>query len=98
MLKNFSLHLIHSLSPNGIDSKILKSNAHNKDKLYYKKYLNAVNENSVIIVSLGRLHKVKGFDILIDAFTIVKEIYNNCFLFIAGDDFGEKENLVRQNK
>ncbi len=48
-----------------------------------------------IIVSMGRLHKVKGFDILLNAFCKVLQEYPDAMLFLAGEDDGEKENLER---
>lgn len=40
---------------------------------------------------MGRLHKVKGFDILISSMSNVQR--QDVILFIAGEDFGEKKNL-----
>lgn len=51
-----------------------------------------------IIVSMGRLQKIKGFDILIDAFVKVLEQYPKAKLFIAGQDEEEKDNLHQQIK
>ena len=43
---------------------------------------------------MGRIHKKKGFDILIRAIKILNNKYSNSFLFIAGEDYGEKEKLL----
>lgn len=48
------------------------------------------------IVSMGRLHYVKGFDILIEAFGILKKEFPSATLHIAGQDEGEGENLQNQ--
>lgn len=80
--------------PNGIDLSAFENIELKKDKLFYKKYFDSVNENSKIIISLGRLHSVKGFDILIEAYKKIQEKINNVFIFIAGKDFGEKSNLL----
>lgn len=48
---------------------------------------------SKIIVSMGRLHKVKGFDILIKAFAKSRETNQNMILMIAGKDDGVKKEL-----
>lgn len=80
--------------PNGIDSSILEIKEQRKKKLFYTKYFENVNENSKIVISMGRLHKVKGFDILIEAIKIVQEQVEDVFLFVAGEDFGEKQNLL----
>ena len=42
-----------------------------------------------IIISMGRLQKVKGFDILIEA---VKEVRSSDVVD-CGEDFGERKNL-----
>lgn len=49
-----------------------------------------------IIVSMGRLQKKKGLDILVDAFVEVLDYYPNAKLFIAGGDEGEEQNLRDQ--
>ncbi|MCL6494930.1 MAG: glycosyltransferase, partial [Ignavibacterium sp.] len=79
--------------PNGIDIDKFKDNEHKKDKLFYKKYSDKVNENFKIIISMGRLQKVKGFDILINAISIAQR--EDTVLFIAGKDFGERKNLEK---
>ncbi|WP_337873317.1 glycosyltransferase, partial [Ignavibacterium sp.] len=79
---------------NGIDSSILEIKEQRKNKLFYTKYSENVNENSKIIIAMGRLQKVKGFDILIEAVKKVQEQVQDVFLFIAGEDFGEKQNLL----
>ncbi len=48
------------------------------------------------IVSMGRLHHVKGFDILIEAFGILKKEFPNATLHIAGQDEGERKKLQNQ--
>jgi glycosyltransferase involved in cell wall biosynthesis len=48
-----------------------------------------------ILVSMGRLQKKKGFDILIRAFKKVQAIYPDAYLFIAGEDEGEKPELMK---
>lgn len=79
--------------PNGIDTSIIEIREQKKDRLFYRKYSENVNENSKVIISLGRFQKVKGFDILIEAYKKVKEQVQEALLFIAGEDFGEKSNL-----
>lgn len=81
---------------NGIKTNEFK----NYNKLTPNQFLNKfANQNSKIdkiIVSMGRLQKVKGFDILIDSFSIIIQKYPNAKLFIAGQDEGEKDNLLLQ--
>lgn len=81
--------------PNGIEINNFELDKRNS---FYLRYTKAVKDNSVVIVSMGRIHKKKGFDILIDAFKIVLEQTKDKkpLLFIAGEDYGEKENLLKQ--
>jgi len=57
----------------------------------YSKLTEKNFEGKKIIVSLGRLHKVKGFDILIEAIAKVEK--DDIVLLIAGEDFGERKKL-----
>ena len=45
---------------------------------------------------MGRLHKMKRFDVLIDAFSKFLEKNKNAKLLIAGGDDGEKEHLEQK--
>ena len=65
---------------------------------FIQKFANKTLDTEKIIISMGRLQKVKGFDILIDSFVKVLEKYPNAKLLIAGQDEGEKENLMKQIK
>ncbi|MHB9011053.1 MAG: glycosyltransferase [Ignavibacteriaceae bacterium] len=82
--------------PNGIDISNYENRDQRKEKIFYKKYTNNIDKNSLVIITMGRLQKVKGFDILINAFKIIKNKCDNCFLFIAGEEYGDKENLLKQ--
>lgn len=58
-------------------------------------------DGSVNYVAVGRVHPVKGFDILISAFAKVKEVQHNAKLFIVGAHDGNEEYynfLVKQVK
>ena len=81
--------------PNGINLSDFQLNNFKKNNLFYKKYNDNIELRSKIIVSLGRFHSKKGFDILINAFNIVKKKIPNLFLFIAGEDYGEKNQLQK---
>jgi len=85
--------------PNGIYvDEFKKYNLVSKQE-YIKKYLNLeVIKIDKIIISMGRLQKKKGFDILIDSFKLVLKKYPNSYLLIAGPNEGEKENLLTQIK
>jgi len=63
---------------------------------FTKKFTEKTLVTDKIIVSIGRLQKIKGFDILIDAFSRALEHYPNAKLFIAGGDEGEEQNLRSQ--
>jgi glycosyltransferase involved in cell wall biosynthesis len=61
---------------------------------YIQKFTNSTSINvNKIVISMGRLQKKKGFDILIDSFSHVIEKFPNSYLLIAGPDEGEKIDL-----
>jgi glycosyltransferase involved in cell wall biosynthesis len=85
--------------PNGIYTDEFKKINKIKYKDYIKKNITLnIKNTDKIIVSMGRLQKKKGFDILIDSFKEVLKIYPNSYLFIAGPDQGEQINLENQIK
>ena len=87
--------------PNGIDLEEFNLFPSEKDKSFFNKYTGYDCSQKKIIVSMGRLHKIKGFDILISAFAELQKKVNTAVLLIAGEDFGEKanlENLIEQRK
>jgi len=63
------------------------------------KYTNRVPKSvSNIFFSMGRLHSVKRFDVLINAFSIFIKSNKNSKLIIAGADYGVEDSLSRQIK
>ena len=56
------------------------------------------NDVSNIFFSMGRLHKIKGFDVLIDAFNLLLEKDKYAKLIIAGGDDGVGKKLENQIK
>ena len=56
------------------------------------------NDVSSIFFSMGRLHKIKGFDVLIDAFNLFLEKDKYAKLIIAGGDDGVGKQLRNQIK
>jgi glycosyltransferase involved in cell wall biosynthesis len=82
--------------PNGINLQESKSYETLTKSEFIKKYTGQSKDPSHVIISLGRLQKKKGFDILINAFNLVKDEYPSSCLLIAGQDEGEKENLNKQ--
>jgi glycosyltransferase involved in cell wall biosynthesis len=84
--------------PNGIEyDKFQMSNILSKNQ-YIRKFINQDVEPNKIIISMGRLQKIKGFDILINAFNLTLESFPNSILLIAGGDEGEEQNLRKQIK
>jgi len=81
---------------NGIEYDLFQKSSMFSKQEFMKKYADKKMEAENIIISMGRLQKKKGFDILIDAFVKVLEEYPNAKLFIAGQDEGEEENLKQQ--
>jgi glycosyltransferase involved in cell wall biosynthesis len=67
-----------------------------KELLLYKFTKQKFETVSNLFFSMGRLHKIKGFDVLIDAFSKFSEKNINAKLLIAGGDDGEKEHLEQK--
>ena len=67
-----------------------------KELLLYKFTKQKFETVSNLFFSMGRLHKIKGFDVLIDAFSKYSEKNINAKLLIAGGDDGEKEHLEQK--
>jgi glycosyltransferase involved in cell wall biosynthesis len=78
--------------PNGIDisyySQIPKKGE------FRKKY--SINEDEKIILYLGRIHKIKGIDLLIDTFADLIDKFANVKLVIVGPDDGFLQVLEKQ--
>jgi glycosyltransferase involved in cell wall biosynthesis len=85
-----------SIIPNGINLDEYEHINIFSKKEYLKKFTNEDLEADYVIISMGRLHAKKGFDILIDAFSQLKEKYQNSILMIAGENENELEKLESQ--
>lgn len=86
-----------AIVPNGID---LSEYANLPTKGFFKKKL-GLDENEKIILYLGRIHRIKGVDILVRAFANVVKKVGNVKLAIVGPDDGylcETEALTRALK
>ena len=59
-------------------------------KQLIKNVLNVILDAEKIVVSMGRIQKKKGFDILINSFVDVLIKYPTAKLLIAGEDEGEQ--------
>jgi len=68
--------------PNAVDFSKFQPDKYSKQDAR-----NALNipQNVFVIGFAGRLHKVKGIDILIDAFNLLMQKSNDCYLIIAGN-------------
>lgn len=61
---------------------------------FLMKFADVAGEPEKILISMARLQKKKGLDILIRAFKGVLSQYPEAYLFIAGQDEGGKSGLV----
>jgi glycosyltransferase involved in cell wall biosynthesis len=64
-------------------------------KNFYNRFYSHHLPNPLIIISMGRLQKKKGFDILIRSFNNTLSKFPQLLLFIAGEDEGEKAPLEK---
>lgn len=77
------------LIPNGID---LKEYENLPEKEIFRKKYN-IMPNEKVILYLGRLDKIKGIDLLIDAFSDLLHVFKNIKLVIVGPDHGLMDSL-----
>jgi glycosyltransferase involved in cell wall biosynthesis len=78
--------------PNGIDLSVYENLP--KKGEFRGKY--SISDDEKIILYLGRLHKIKGIDILVKAFADVSKELNNVKLVIVGPDDGFLPPLKKQ--
>lgn len=85
--------------PNGINYEEYSNIAHLSKNKFMLKFSNMDLSPSKIIISMGRIQKKKGFDILIKAFNNMLKEHPLAVLLIAGDEENkkekEKENLEK---
>lgn len=82
--------------PNGTDIAQFGNARRLPGNDYLKKFVGVDRQPGKIVVSMGRLHKVKGFALLIEAFAGLLSDCGDATLLIAGEDDGERENLEIQ--
>lgn len=86
-----------TIIPNGITNstpeQIQRAKKH--FPILLKKFGIIYNEKTKFLCSMGRIHKKKGFDILIEAFHFLKSSDVNMQLIIAGPDEGELTALQK---
>ena len=75
--------------PNGIHLSEFKDSP--PKGIFRKKY--SISQNTKVILFLGRIHKIKGLDLLIKAFYELTKEMNNIKLVIVGPDGGYLSNL-----
>ncbi|MEE2931267.1 MAG: glycosyltransferase [Bacteroidota bacterium] len=81
----------------GIDIKKFKNKSQLRRVDLIKYFTNRdFDEVEEVICSIGRLHKIKCFHILIDAFSVYLKENTRSKLIIAGSDDGQKKTLENQ--
>ena len=86
-----------AIIPNGID---LSEYTHLPPKGSFKKKFN-IDEDEKIVLYLGRIHRVKGIDILVKAFANIVEKLDDVKLVVVGPDdgyLGELKALIKALK
>ena len=83
---------------NGIEYDLFQKFSVLSKQEYMNKFVCKELDAEKIVVSMGRLQKKKGFDILIDSFAKILINYPTAKLLIAGQDEGEEKNLQEQIK
>ena len=94
ILKLFPANQVEVIN-NGIDTSKFISKPVQLESDFFSRYTNTPTHLGKNIISMGRLHSVKGFDLLIKSFVGILAKYNEARLFIAGPDEGEKCNLQK---
>lgn len=86
---------VMSIPPNKI--KVL-SNPIDKDRIQscISNTPSPFENNKKHIVAVGRFRRVKGFDLLIEAFILLYKKRKDVDLYIVGDDTNDKEGVVKQ--
>lgn len=85
-----------AIIPNGIYAEEFAQPNHLPRLEFVRKYTGLELPNAKVVISMARLHKKKGLDILISAFATASLSHPEAVLLIAGEDFGEKKALQKQ--
>jgi len=81
-----------AIIPNGVDLSLFEKLP---EKNYFRKKF-SIPENIKLVLYLGRLHKSKGLDLLIDSHKKLIQKNPNCELLLVGPDGGYKKILERK--
>lgn len=79
--------------PNGVNAEDYRKTPILSRSQYFSLFGISLPDDNQVIVSMGRLHKVKGFKVLIEAFSMLHNENPKIVLLIAGDDDGVGEEL-----
>jgi len=82
--------------PNGIDTEAFGKALGLPRNEYLRRYAKVNQGAKIVVVSMGRLHKVKAFDVLINAFAELIADFGDAVLLIAGADDGQRNDLENQ--
>lgn len=83
-----------TIIPNGID--LTTYNILPEKGLFKEK--NHIPQENKVILYLGRIHKIKGIDLLVEAFSDVQKTLDTVTLIIVGPDGGSLHELVEKTK
>lgn len=64
-----------------------------KKGTFREKY--GINDDEKVILFLGRLHRIKGIDLLLESFVYILKEFPDAKLILAGPDYGELDNINR---
>lgn len=80
-----------TIIPNGID---LSSTTPLPVKGIFKHKYN-IPDDERLVLFLGRIHKIKGIELLVEAFSLITKEIPDIRLVIAGPDGGDKKNVMK---
>ena len=96
-IKKYFPNSIIEIVSDGIDFDSFQKESQCSFKELLKEFTNKdFSFVSEVVFSMGRLHKIKGFDVLIDAFSLYIKENPHAKLIIAGSDDGVEKELLNQ--